>query len=284
MTRLAPILVLLVLLAAHGGRAAAATAGGSVTATPAYERIFGTPPTTAVGSCFAMLGYLPPAADPARVRPLPLFALNRDHLLKQVIGKLLTIDRGIAARAGMTVPFPVGTRLTSLSQQDGLVRIDLKLPPGGGGDPWGMLRSLAHSAEQFPGGPRLLLSLNGKPVPGQPADGYRPSPATVVAPGPPQLLAARLGASESTPGPQELALVFDRPLRIEQLSLRAGDGREIAGERFLGVFDMAVVVHPAANFRLVVGEVLQVDWRAVDHRGRRAGKNQKLPIEVVVEP
>ncbi len=47
---------------------------------------------------------------------------------------------------------------------------------------------------------------------------------------------------------------------------------------------LAVVVHPAANFRLVVGEVLQVDWRAVDHRGRRAGKSQKLPIEVVVEP
>ncbi len=282
MYRLVPGLLLLAILAASSHDAAAAA--GAVTATPAYESIFGVPPTVATGSCFAMVGYLPPAADPSRVRPLPMFAFRRDHLLKQVIGKLLTFDRGIAARAGLTVPFPIGTRLNSLSQQGGLIRIDLRLPPGGGGDPSGMLRSLAHSAEQFPGGTRLLLSLDGKPVKGQPADGYRPSPASVADPGPPLLLAVRLGQSEFSRGQPELALLFDRPVQVNHLALRDAQAREIAGERFLGVFDMAVVVHPPFAAGLAVGDPLQVDWEAQDRLGRNSKKSQNLPIEAAVEP
>ena len=84
-------------------------------------------------------------------------------------------------------------------------------------------------------------------------------------------------ASESSPPQPELALLFNRPIRVDRLELRdTYDGREVAGQRFLSIFDMAVVVHPAGHFRVVVGEVLQVDGRAADRRGRlgrRAGES-----------
>ena len=287
MRRLLPLLLPLLLLGfacQQQEEPKPAAPAGSVTATAAYENAFGAAPTVAAGTCFAMLGYLPLAADPTRVRPFPLFAFHRQGQLRLVIEKLLAFDRTIAARAGLADPFPAGTRLLQIEQRGDVVTVDLQLPSGVAGDPQGMLRSLAHSAEQFPGGTRLRLLLGGQPAPGVPASGYRPDPEAVAPPGPPLLLAARLGPSEGRQGQPELALLFDRPVAVDHVSVHDAQGHKVPGPKFLGVFDMAVVIHPPPSAGLAVGQVLDVDWAVEDRLGRSASNRQQLEIEAAAGP
>lgn len=257
---------------------------GTVTATAAYESVFGPAPTVAEGTCFAMLGYLPLATDSSQVRPFPLFAFRRQGQLRLVIEKLLGFDRGIAARVGLKVPFPAGTKLRLLKQDRDLVTVDLQLPSDASGDLPGMLRSLAHSAEQFPGGNRLRLFLNGQPAPGLAGTGYRPDPDDVVSPGKPRLLAVRLGVDEEGTGQPELRLLFDRPVAVDHVSVQESRGQIVSGPKFLGVFDMAVVIHPPAAAGLAVGQTLEVDWAVEDRLGRSGSGRQQLAIEAANQP
>ena len=270
--------VLALLLAvsfAAGFPSPASAAQAEVTATIAYQKIFGPPPTVEKGTCYAMVGYLPLTADPARMRPFPLFAFRRSGQLDLLVDKLLKFDRRIAGRLGVTVPFPAGTRLQEIKHRGSELRIYLQVPPDSPGDPPGMARSLANSAAQFAPKSRLQLYLNGKAV---------QIPASTVAdPGPPLLLAARLGTTEDKTAQPELAFLFDRPVQIGHMALHNASG-EIPGERFLGVFDMAVVVHPPAPSSVKLGDLVTVQWSATDRLGRSGVGSRELSVEAAAEP
>ena len=272
-----PIVISLLLVAflAAGFPAPGLAAPAELTATATYQKIFGPPPTVAKGTCYAMVGYLPLVSDSARVRPFPLFAFRRSGQLELLVGKLIKFDRRIADRIGVMVPFPEGTQLQEIKHRGSELRIYLQVPSDREGDPAGMARSLANSAAQFAPKSRLQLYLNGKPV---------TVPASTVAdPGPPLLLAARLGTAEDKAAQPELGFLFDRPVQVEHITLR-GSGGEIPGERFLGVFDMAVVVHPPIPAAVKLGDLVTAQWAVTDRLGRTGEGSQEFPVEAATEP
>lgn len=254
-----------------------------VQATPAYEAYFGQPPTVAEGTCFAVVAFLPERSAPARLRPLPLFTFTREDLPALTVRHLLTMDRAILARADLVNPFPAGTRLQSLTRESDLMTVDLTIPPGTDYDAETLARVLAQTLEQFPGGARLALTVDGQRPGALPAGGIRLQGASVVDPGPPQLLAARLGAQSTGAGGQQVSLLFDRPVTVERLTVKHR-GRAVAGELLLGVFDMVAVLRPAGDAGLAVGQPVEVSWTVSDPLGRQGSGTTTLSLEAEVHP
>lgn len=252
-----------------------------VTATPAYRTYFGDPPTVKEGTCFAMVGFLPVNAEPEALRPVPLFVFEEAAQLRAVVGRVVSFDPEIAARMDLEAPFPSGTRLASLERTEDLVTVDLELPADAPVIGPRMLAALTHSVAQFPGVDRLRLLSGGEPVAGLPAEGARPDPGWLRKPASPRLLALRRDARVAG-GKLQLAVLFDRPVNVERVVLR-DDGRELAGDWYRAVFDMAAVLEkdgPAP----AVGAELEVDWKVVDRLGREGQGQEILALEPAEHP
>ena len=256
-------------------------AKGQVTASDAYRHSYGAPPTVEKGNVFAMVGYLPLAADPGKVTPLPLFLFSTQGHMLHLVKRLLSVDPSAAARIGVINPFPPGTGLRSLKQDGETMIVDLLIPPGwqpATGQMQQMQASLGFSLLQFPGVKQLSLRENGVPFPGLPDKPYVPDPAIVSPPGPPTLLGVVGSWAAHAVGPNQVSVFFDRPVTVEKLTLTTAKGKRIEGEQFRSIFDMALVVAPKDPTALREGMQLWVDWQVRDRQGRTAEGRTEVPL------
>jgi len=262
-------------------------AKGEVRATKAYLETFGRPPTTAEGTCYALVGFYPDAERPDRIRPFPLFVFDRDHRMQIVVEQLLQWGEGWDFGGAAVDPFPPGVELLALKQDGDMVRMELTgnvLERTGPKARKVILDMFTHALTQFDGVERVMLVGGGVLFPGQTERAFMPDPAAVIGPGPPRLLALT-GTWEGEEGdPVEVSVLFDRPVEVEQIRLVDEQGRELTGEYFRSMFDMAVVVRPSQPEAIAEGASFTISWKVADGLQRSAKGEDVFSLKKIVRP
>lgn len=261
-------------------------ARGDIHATQAYLETFGRPPTTAEGTCYALVGYYPDAEKPDRIRPFPLFVFDRDHQMQILVEQLLHWGEGWDLGGATVDPFPPGVELLALNKKEGdMVRMELTgnvLEQTGPEARKAILNMFAQALTQFDGVDRVMLVGGGVLFPGQAERGFRPDPSAVIGPGPPRLLTLT-GTWEKDEGdPVEVSVLFDRPVDVQNIRLLDEHGRELAGDYFRAMFDMAVVVHPSHPESVLEGAPFTISWRVTDALKRSAAGEDVFPLKKIV--
>jgi hypothetical protein len=244
---------------------------GSVQANQAFLEHFGQPPTPERGTCFARVGFFPSTTDPGKVRAVPYFLFRETGQLEQILDRMVSERDIFPAGADMTTPFPPGTEVSLSSVQAGLVELNLLTPEDGIAelDPEAAALALTETAVQFEEIERVRILLNGDPLPGMPADGFRYQPDRIAPVGPPVLLTVIGTWEEGGEAPEEILIGFDRPVTVETFQLLDGSGLQVKGEYYRSVFDMAVVIHPESPHDFTDGMTLRAEWDVTDTLGRK---------------
>jgi hypothetical protein len=278
--RLLALLSLALLLAATAGcqrKEETKETAGKVQASEAYINYFGTPPTVAEGTCFALVGYYPVVGKTEKLSPFPLFLFNRTNQMEIVTEQLLRWGEGWDMGGMLSNPFPPDTQLLSLRLEEDLARVELSrqvLEETDADRQKTIIDVIGHTLAQFEGVQRVMVVAEGELLPHQAERAFMPDPAVLVGPGPPRVLAVAGTWEEGQKGPEEVSVFFDRPVTIKEVRLSDEGGRPLQGEYFQSVFDMAVVLHPADPSAIVEGMPLAVAWQVADRKGRK-GKGKK---------
>jgi len=254
-----------------------------VHANETYRSYFGEPPAVSEGTAFALVGFAPDPDHPGKISPFPLFMFDRDGQMEAVAEQVMRLgfdwDPSLSGRS----PFPAGTFLVGLHRdQDDLVRVELSEEAWALSTPHDkelMIAILGNTLTQFPNVQRVIVAAGGHLLPGQTDRGFFPDPEVVVGPGAPRLLAV-VGVWE--PGgtnAEEVAVYFDRPLDLKSFRLMHADGKEVAGDYFRSIFNMAVVVHPRNPEIFKPGLAMRVIWEGVDSRGRSWGGDNVVNLQ-----
>lgn len=97
---------------------------GRVSATPAYEKYFGPPPTTDKGSCYAFVIYFPYARERGKVIPFPFFTFDEGTIKKVALERFLAGMEVGSYKGEISRPFAAGTRILNVTEQSGGVVVD----------------------------------------------------------------------------------------------------------------------------------------------------------------
>ncbi|MEJ2521218.1 MAG: hypothetical protein P8Y91_12910, partial [Desulfuromonadales bacterium] len=176
-------------------------------------------------------------------------------------------------------PFPNDLQVTVSPVEDGTQTLHLQTAQS-----WDRtaqeltVQAFAETALQFPETRRVRVTLNDKPLSTMPAAGYQHQPDMIDDVGLPDLvlMAGVWNAEDSAPA--ELLIEFDRPIRLNTFSLTDADGNKVAGDYYLSIFQMAVVVHPQEPERYQAGTPLHAAWDVTDDLGRRSQGEKTLSL------
>jgi hypothetical protein len=253
-----------------------AATGGDVRATESYVRHFGEPPTVKQGTCYAQVGYYPLADNPGKLRPFPLFVMNREKRMELVTDHLLHWGEGWDMGGVLLNPFPPGTQLVSLGQEGDLVRVELSPEIAGGDDVQrqAVINVIGLTLAQFEGVSRVMVIAGGELLPNQAEKAFIPDASVVAGPGEPLVLAVTGTWEEGRGDPEEVSVFFDRPITVEEIDI-LDNGNPLQGDYYRSVFDMAVVLHPADPGAVTEGKPFKVVWKVTDRKGRK-GKGEKI--------
>jgi germination protein M len=261
-----------------------------VSTTAAYEKYFGPAPTTDKGTCFAFVIYFPSAKSPGKVVPFPFFTFDEGSIEKVAVERLLGgMDIG-SYKGEFLRPFPAGTHLLEISDENGVVTVnfsrEMKNPGAGAACDGGSLDALALTLAQFRGVREVSLQVEGKGGNIRFSDGcvIRQPIATdesvVLEPGPPRLLEVAALKEKGAKSIEDVQVYFDRPVNIKNVGLYDTNGNPFAGEIYQSVFDMAAVLKPKDPSVFTAGMPIKVHWKVMDKKGRAAEGEKTLLLEV----
>jgi hypothetical protein len=252
---------------------------GYVSATEAYLTHFGKPPQGKEGRAYARVAYLPMSNDPGKIRALPVFLYDEADQVTKILRRLISDTLILPSDSELYKPFPNDLQVTVSPVEDGTQTLHLQTAQS-----WDRtaqeltVQAFAETALQFPETRRVRVTLNDKPLPDMPAEGYQHQPDMIDDVGLPQLvlMAGIWNGEESAPA--ELLIEFDRPIRLNTFSLTDADGNKVAGDYYLSIFQMAVVVHPQEPERYQAGTPLHAAWDVIDDLGRRSQGEKSMSL------
>ena len=256
---------------------------GVVEATPSYLESFGVPPQGKAGRAYAAVGYLPVKEMSDKLGPLPIFLFTEENQLRKVLNKLVSGDLVTSKKQIYYNPFPADLDMVIKSDGGSVLTIDLSTK-----EDWDMndqkagTMALKETALQFSSVEEVKVMVNGSDVQGMPQEGFhKNSDLTIEVPPPILLLMA--GAWENGENePKEILIEFDRPVKVEQFKLYHIDGREVQGDYYKSIFQMAVVVHPKTPGLFQEGTSLRAEWHVVDDLGRSNSGIDTMQIKKLV--
>jgi len=251
-----------------------------VSATGAFEKYFGAAPTTDKGTCYAFVIYFPSAKEAGKVLPLPFFTFDQGTIKKVALERLMA-GMDVPAYAGeVAEPFAPGTRLLGISDDKGIVKVDLSKDfLKSGADAAGTVHALVLTLSQFEGVKGVSLLTEGKPLESAPAV-LLGDQSWALQPGPPRLLGVTAMKEKGASGVNEVDAYFDRPVEIASLVMTDKSGTPFAGTTYQSVFDMAAVLKPKDPAVFVEKMPVRVRWNVTDKMGRHAEGNDMKPLEV----
>lgn len=251
-----------------------------VSATKAYEKYFGPAPTTDKGTCYAFVIFFPSAREPGRVVPFPFFTFDETTIRKVAAERLIGGMEVPAYKDEIHQPFAPGAHLLEISQQEGVVRIDMSKDfLKAGVDKEGIMNALVLTLAQFEGVKGVRLLSEGKEL--DFAKGtLLPVASAALDPSPPRLLSVTAVKDKGAKDVEEVSAYFDRPVEIKGFTLADKDGRPFEGEVFHSVFDMAAVLKPKDPSAFTAGMPLKARWKVVDKLGRMADGDKEFSLEV----
>lgn len=251
-----------------------------VSATKAYEKYFGPPPTTDKGTCYAFVIYFPSAKEPGKVLPFPFFTFDEASMKKVAVERLIGGMEVSAYKDEILQPFAPGAHLLKLSEHEGLVTVDFSkdfLRTGNNKE--GMLNALVLTLAQFEGVKGVKLLSEGNDI--EFAKGtLLPVASSVRDPSPPRLLSVTAVKDKGAKAVEEVSAYFDRPVDIKELTISDKEGKPFEGEVFHSVFDMAAVLKPKDPSIFKAGMPVKVHWKVMDKLGNTAQGDEELSLEV----
>jgi hypothetical protein len=259
--------------------APAAQPTGVVTASQAYLDNFGEPPQGKAGEAFARVGYLPVRNSPEKVRAFPLFLFSKDRELPQIISRLTGDELVLPEASGFHNPFPDDLQVTSASAEKGVQTLSLMTQQSWPVDDIASAGlALAATTLQFEQTSKVVIMLNGQPLPQMPADGYVHDPGILANVEPPSLVLMAGMWEQGTENLDELLIEFDRPVKVNNFKLYDSYEKSVEGEYFTSIFQMAVVVLPEDKTLYGEGDVLRAEWEVVDFMGRANSGSSSMPL------
>ncbi|GAB6063391.1 GerMN domain-containing protein [Deferrisoma palaeochoriense] len=252
-----------------------------VSATPAYEAAFGAPPASEGVACRAAVVYLPglgASGSPDRLAPVPLFSVNPDRIVEEAARVLVGGHPEQVRLLPLPRLFPEGTTLAGVEVTDGIARVRVTQGLPGTTHPLAA-QALAHTLTQFEGISAVQLQAGAEP----PGPTVRPDPAAVEPPAAPRLLDVLTAVHEGET-PEEIDVLFDRPVEVIEVRVESPAGTPIPGQLYTSMFDMAAVLRPADPTRIREGMELRVTWAVRDRKGREARGAKTLPLRWYVHP
>ena len=263
------------------GTSLSAQRPGKVIATAAYEKYFGATPPVDKGLAYAFVIYFPSAKTPGKVVPFPFFTFDEGSIKKVAVGRLLEgMDTG--SYAGEFTPFPKGSRLLSLNDDQGTVTVNFSKEVLAATDTsakTATATALGLTLRQFKGGMQVRVLVEGKESPLD-ALAKIANDSAVQQPSPPRLLSVTAMRDKGAREIEEVNAFFDRPVDVKELKLLAKDGHTFDGELYHSVFDMAGVLKPKDRAQFTERMPIKVRWKVVDKVGRQAEGENVWLLEV----
>jgi hypothetical protein len=280
-SRFAGAALLLALALSLAGCKKETPAQGGGRASAAFVENFGQPPTPEKGQCFARVGYFPLRSDPARVRAVPFFLFRETDQLQVLLDRLVGGEVVLPADSGLFNPFPLGTGVRVQAQKGNSVTLNLHFPdqPDARPDLKPITAALTETAAQFEGVEKVVILIDGNPLPTVPVGGFVHDPKRIAPVGPPVLFMVAGSWEKGSANPGEVVADFDRPVQIQSFHLEDAGGREIKGDYFQSVFNMSVVIHPENPAALREGMTLRARWDVTDDLGRHGQGAGEFPLQ-----
>jgi germination protein M len=258
--------------------------------TKAYEKYFGSAPTTDKGTCFAFVIYFPSAKSPGKVVPFPFFTFDEESIKKVAVERLLGGMEVGSYKGEFVQPFPAGSHLLGISEENGTVTVnlsrELKSLDADAACDGGGLDALALTLAQFKGVKEVHLEIEGKGGIIRFSKGcliHQPltiDERAVLNPGPPRVLEVAALKDKGAKKIEDVHVYFDRPVDVKDLGLFDKNGNPFAGEIYHSVFDMAAVLKPKHPSLFTDGMPVKVRWKVTDKLGREAGGEETLKLEI----
>ena len=252
-----------------------------VSATKAYEKYFGSAPTTDKGNCYAFVIYFPSAREPGKVVPFPFFTFDEGSIRKVAVERLLG-GMDIGSYQGELTPMPAGSRLLSISDEKGTVTVNFSKELLAAGDKTtetATAGALALTLRQFKGVEHVRIQVDGKDS-ALNALANAVGDSAVQLPSPPRLLSVTAMRDKGAKGIEEVNAFFDRPVEVRELKLLSKDGEPFAGDLYHSVFDMAGVLKPKDPSQFKEKMPIKVRWKVIDKLGRLAEGDNVWLLEV----
>jgi len=271
------VLALIVMTACTKKQESLPTKPTPVSATEAYIKYFGSAPLVDKGSAYAFVIYFPSKKEPGKVVPFPFFTFDEGSIKKVAVERLLgSMDTG--SYQGEFIPFPSGTRLIAINDDNGTVTANFskELDASAGA---GVAHALALTLRQFKGVKDIRLQVEGKESGiNEVAKGTDDN--SVQQPSPPRLLNVTAMRDKGSKDIEDVNAFFDRPVDVKELKLLSKDGQPFDGELYHSVFDMAAVLKPKDPSLFKERMEIKVRWNVVDKLGRQAQGDSVWLLEV----
>jgi germination protein M len=250
---------------------------GTVVATPAYEKYFGTAPSVDKGTAYAFVIYFPSSKTPGKVVPFPFFTFDEGSLKKVSIERLLGgMDTG--SYQGEFIHFPSGSRLTALNEDQGMVTVNFSKELDTSTDA-ATASALALTLRQFKDVKAIRIQVEGKES-SLNALAKNVDDRVVEQPSSPRLLSVTAMRDKGAKEIEDVNAFFDRPVEVKELKLFSEDGQPFAGDLYHSVFDMAAVLKPKDPSQFKERTPIKVRWKVVDKLGRQAEGDNVWLLEV----
>jgi hypothetical protein len=252
-----------------------------VKATPAYREAFGTPPATEAQDCLAAVVFLPGVGVSgfmSKLSPLPLFLLNPRKAPEEAARVVVEGYPAKPREMEFLRLFPEDARLVEVVRAGKVVTVRVKSAGTGPVNPLAV-QALAHTLAQFGSIQSLELMVNGRAV----SKPEAPRPAVVEPPPPPRLLDVITPVHEGGE-PEEIDVLFDRPIAIGSFELTLGDGSPLPSKIYQSMFDTAVVLRPEDRGVIREGMPLAVKWKVTDKKGRTAEGSRSIGLRLYRQP
>jgi hypothetical protein len=250
---------------------------GHVIATPAYEKYFGAAPSVDKGMAFAFVIYFPSSNTSGKVVPFPFFTFDEGSLKKVAIERLLGgMDTG--SYQGKFIPFPGGSRLLAINDDQGAVTVNLSKELNASAEA-ATAHAFALTIRQFKGVKDIRLQVEGKESPLS-ALAKDVNENAVEQPSPPRLLSVTAMRDKGAKDIEDVNAFFDRPVDVKELKMFSKDGQPIAGDLYHSVFDMAAVLKPKDPSQFRERMPIKVRWKVADKLGRQAEGDNVWLLEV----
>lgn len=250
---------------------------GKVTSTATYEKYFGTAPSVDKGTAYAFVIYFPSNKEPGKVVPFPFFTFDEGSIKKVAVERLLgSMDTG--SYQGEFTPFPSGTRLISIDDDNGTVTVNFSKELATSSKE-GLTSAIALTLRQFESVKDIKFQVEGKESPLS-AMAKSSNEGSVQQPAPPRLLSVTAMRDKGARDIEEVNAFFDRPVDVKELMLLSKDGKQYDGDLYHSVFDMAAVLKPKDPSQFKERMQIKVRWKVIDKLGRHAEGDSVWLLEV----
>jgi germination protein M len=250
---------------------------GKVVTTAAYETYFGAAPSVDKGIAYAFVIYFPSSKEPGKVVPFPFFTFDEGSIKKVAVERLL-VGMDIGSYQGEFIPFPSGSRLITINDDQGTISVNLSKELNASAEAV-TARALVWTLRQFNGVKNIRVMVEGKES-SLDASVKNVDDSAVLQPSPPRLLSVTAMRDKGAKNIEEVNAFFDRPVEVKELKLLSKDGQQFAGDLYHSAFDMAAVLKPKDPAQFKERMPIKVRWKVVDKLGRQAEGENVWLLEV----